>query len=843
MTMKKIILLTLMLCNMVSVLAYDFEVDGIYYNITSESKLTVEVTYKSTTGYYSYHGCLYSGAITIPESVVYNGKSYTVTGIGAWAFGSENNSALESYFKRLTSIAMPSTIEYIGDGAFCHCDALSSLIIPSSVKDIYGYSTLWCTNCKFFVFLSSYPPKLHGSNPSGGYALYIPGEIIVPQISLYLTDSKWNHEKDGSRWGGFVEMLSPSDSEFEYNGQVPIVNWTNNLSTYTMNVSDILLEKSAGNHSANVKAYFYSNNDMPSFSIEFPYEYTINKAKLNVKAKDTSRVYGDDNPSFNNTYSGFVNGENESVISEIPTISTPAIKTSNVGEYPITVSGGSAANYEFVYEPGILKILKAQLSAKVNDTTKVYGKNNPSFTIDYYGLKNGEIAPAWTTRPTIKTEATLSSGVGQYEVNAVNGVPVNYDLSAITAGTLSVTPAPLTIKAKDATRQYYSDDPNFSYTCQGFVNGDNENVLTSKPSVSTSATQTSNVGTYEIKVGEAASPNYSISYVNGTLTITPRTLTTSVGNYDRIYNEENPTFEVNYDGFAGNDDVNSLREKPTVSTTATKTSDVGTYPITISGGSADNYQFSYTSGTLTINKAEQNISWEQDLTGLKVGDQVELKAAVSSGLPVTYTMDYSSAAEIYTSGNKSYLDCKAGGQFPIRAVQNGNKNYYSSPRASNTVSIIGTNPTSDPTLTIKQADNGSVKVQVSKGSVYTFTIAPSHGWRVHSVTFNNSDVTNQLNSGGSFTTPTITSNSTLSVVFEQGSSSVNATRSSNVKIMATSEGIKVVDANMDDVIRVYTTDGLLLHSVKVDSQTIDIPLTKRDVYIIKVGEKTVKLGY
>ena len=57
------------------------------------------------------------------------------------------------------------------------------------------------------------------------------------------------------------------------------------------------------------------------------------------------------------------------------------------------------------------------------------------------------------------------------------------------------------------------------------------------------------------------------------------------------------------------------------------------------------------------------------------------------------------------------------------------------------------------------------------------------------------------------------------------------------------EGIKVVDADMDDIIHIYTTDGLLQHSEAVHSQTIDIPLTKRGVYIVKVGEKTVKLEY
>lgn len=685
--MKKVLFLALMACSFVPALAFDFEVDGIYYNITSESNLTVEVTYKSTTSYYSYHGCSYSGKITIPESVMYNGKSYTVTGIGTWAFGSENNSALESYFRKLTSITMPSTIEYIGDGAFCHCDALSSLIIPPSVKDIYGYSSLWCIDCKLFIFLSPYPPKLHGSNPSGTNALYIPGEIVVPQISLYLANSQWNHEKDGTRWGGFAEMLTPSNSEFYYSGQAPTVSWTNNLSSYTMNVYDVFLEKNAGKHSINVKADFFQGDNL-AFSVEFPFGYTINKAKLKVRANNASRLYGDDNPSFDVTYSGFVNGENESELSVAPTINTPAIKTSNVAEYPITVSGGSAANYEFEYESGILQITKAPLSAKVNDATKIYGDKNPIITIDYSGLKNEETAPAWTTSPTFATEATQSSGVGQYQVKAMNAVPVNYDLGEITAGTLTVTPAPLSIKANDATRQYFSDEPNFGYTCNGFVNGENEDVLSPKPTLSTTANMSSNVGTYPIKASGASNPNYSISHVDGTLTITPRTLYASVGNYERLYNEDNPTFEVKYDGFVGNEDENVLMTKATASTTATKTSDVGTYPINVTGGSGDNYEFSYTSGTLTINKAEQTIAWEQDLSGLKVGDQVELQAVASSGLPITYTMANNNYAELYSAdNNKKYLDCKAEGQFTIRATQDGNKNYYSSTRINKAVTI------------------------------------------------------------------------------------------------------------------------------------------------------------
>ena len=763
--MRRLLIILLLVWGVEHAFAYDFESGGIYYNITSSSNLTVEVTYPHvySVGWYSteYH-CAYSGDIVIPDKVINNGIEYQVTGIGANAFGTSPTSGLENYMHNLKSIQMPSTITYIGQCAFYMCDALKTIIIPSSVTSI-GNDSFWCRGCENVIFLSPIPPTI---NINGAIItsvanglLHIPGEIWVPSKKTY---SSWNRSID-PYWGGLIELCTPNESTFTYSGITPTTVWINNIKGYSMLVNDFIMQKDAGSYSVDVVVDYYNDNEL-IFSASVPYDYTINKANLNVKANNASRVYGDDNPYFNVTYSGFVNGENESTITTLPTISTTATKTSKVGEYPITISGGSAKNYEFVYEPGILTVTKAPLSAKVNDATRIYGAQNPAFTIDFYGLKNNESTPAWTTSPTFQTDATKASGVGVYDVEAVNGVPVNYDLGEIAAGTLNITPAPLTIKANDAVRQYYSDDPTFSYTCNGFVNGDNESVLITAPSLSTTATRISNVGTYEIKVGETSSPNYSISSVNGTLTITPRTLIASVGNYERVYNEENPVFEVKYDGFVGNDDEKVLISKSEAKTTATKTSDVGTYPINVTGGSADNYTFKYTSGTLTINKAEQTISWEQDLSVLSVDDQVELKAEASSGLPINYIMDQTNIAEIYSAGNKYYLDCKSEGTVQIVAIQNGNKNYYSSTRIRKTVTI-------------------------------------------------------------------------------GNSSGINEMDNSQVKMQRTSYGIKVIDAKVGDVIYVYTLEGLLQHSIKVDSKNVDIQLNKQDVYIIKVGGKMVKFAF
>ena len=134
---KDLLLLLLVLCTSVAN-AYDFEVDGIYYNITSVSQMTVEVTAERLPepGYDSHHVCRYEGDIEIPQTVSWNEDTYNVTKIGDYAFATDNNSNLSNYMFGLKSIKMPETIQTIGKFAFLHCKALSIVKIPASVTFI-----------------------------------------------------------------------------------------------------------------------------------------------------------------------------------------------------------------------------------------------------------------------------------------------------------------------------------------------------------------------------------------------------------------------------------------------------------------------------------------------------------------------------------------------------------------------------------------------------------------------------------------------------------------------------------------------------------------------------------
>ena len=131
---KKISLLALLLSVWLSSYAYDFVVDGIFYNILSETNKTVKVTYS----YFSYeHRYDYIGSVVIPESVTYKNTTYSVTSIGDDAF---NNCT------GLTSVAIPNSVTSIGYGAFDDCSGLTSVTIPNSVTSIGGCAFENCSS-------------------------------------------------------------------------------------------------------------------------------------------------------------------------------------------------------------------------------------------------------------------------------------------------------------------------------------------------------------------------------------------------------------------------------------------------------------------------------------------------------------------------------------------------------------------------------------------------------------------------------------------------------------------------------------------------------------------------
>ncbi|MCR4836560.1 MAG: leucine-rich repeat protein [Bacteroidaceae bacterium] len=404
----------------------------------------------------------------------------------------------------------------------------------------------------------------------------------------------------------------------------------------------------------------------------------VNKAQLQIKPNNATRKYGADNPKFTLSYLGLKNNENVPEWTIEPVITTNATKSSSVGDYAIQVASAEARNYTLEKKTGTLTITKAPLKVGVNNYSRKYGEANPTFELYYDGLQNGETAPQWTTWPTISTEANAKSDVGEYVIKGTGGVMANYEATEIASGQLTITPASLTLKANDVSRLYFEDNPELTYSSTGFMGNDDASVLTTQPQIKTSATKKSGTGVYAIEIGGATSKNYMISYEKGALTINKRQLTVSTKDYTRAYGEENPEFELNYKGFVNNENENVLLSTPKAITEATPTTDVGEYVITIENGVAENYYFNYIGGKLTVEKAYQTLTWDQEFADIKQYDQVELLATASSGLEITYTIEGDEICSIVKIGKKQYLDCTGEGEVVIIAIQEGNKNYWQS---------------------------------------------------------------------------------------------------------------------------------------------------------------------
>jgi YVTN family beta-propeller protein len=148
------------------------------------------------------------------------------------------------------------------------------------------------------------------------------------------------------------------------------------------------------------------------------------------------------------------------------------------------------------------------------------GAGVPGATVTFTGAGLSFITPH-----TVTTDAN-----GAAQVSASANAPGSFTATASVTGvntpatfSLTATKAVLTVTANDDTRVFNQPNPTFTALITGFVNGDTEDsVISGSAAVTTTATQTSPVGTYPIvaAAGTLAAANYTFSFVNGTLTIT-----------------------------------------------------------------------------------------------------------------------------------------------------------------------------------------------------------------------------------------------------------------------------------------------------------------------------------
>jgi hypothetical protein len=464
-------------------------------------------------------------------------------------------------------------------------------------------------------------------------------------------------------------------------------------------------------------------------------EVTVAPAVLTVTAGDASKVYGADLPAFTVTYSGFVNGEDESRLTARATVGTAADASSPAGAYALSPSGASAPNYTVHYVDGTLTVTPAVLTVAAGPQAFAYGGAPPVLTFSASGLVNGDALDAVLSGAPA-TSATSASHVGTYPITpGTLATNANYALE-FTGSDVRINPAPLTVTADPLAFVYGATLPALTYHAAGLVNGDTAGaVLSGAPA--TSATSASHVGTYPITEGTlAASGNYVLSFIPANVSVTPAPLTITANAASKVFGAPLPGLTASLGGLVHGDTAASLTTPPVLTTTATATSPVGVYGIDVAGASSPDYAITFVPATLAVTRAGTTSELGTSLNMAVVGQDstytVQLAPAnPGAGTPtgmVTFSSDGApiGTAPVDGSGRATlFVSTLDRGTHTITASYSGDANFQAS--QSNAVQALVSAAGTRSLLTVQAVRNKRGKVTAVKLLSRVLALTPGTG--------------------------------------------------------------------------------------------------------------------
>jgi filamentous hemagglutinin family protein len=328
----------------------------------------------------------------------------------------------------------------------------------------------------------------------------------------------------------------------------------------------------------------------------------ITAAPLTVTAQTDSRGYD------GTTGSGVAPAVTGTLYDPIGTAPTQSYDTKHVGAGKtlsasglVMNDGNGGANYSVSYVNSATGVITAApLTVTAQTDSRVYdGTTNSNVAPVVAGALYDPVGAAPTQSYDTKNVGTgktlTASGLVVNDGNGGN----NYTITYVTDSTGVIVAASLTITADNKSRPYGDANPPLTATFTGLVPGDTPADIAGL-TITTPAVPASNVGAYAITPAGGVNANYTMTYVNGQLTINPAPLTITADDASRMYGFPNPAFTATAAGFKLGQGFGSLAGTLAFSTPATTTSPVGAYPITPSGVSSPNYAITFVDGRLAV---------------------------------------------------------------------------------------------------------------------------------------------------------------------------------------------------------------------------------------------------
>lgn len=487
------------------------------------------------------------------------------------------------------------------------------LISAENMTDTLGYAYLQINKATRQISILNQSGK-YGDTPSLNQSMYSLNESLYgsDSLGLELTTTATN----SSATGEYDITYSWTNTNYELTtavaGKYTVEKREIRLMLNTQNTvygDDIVLDKNAytiisgsivneDDLNLSLATTATSTSSVGSYDINLTdcnpcYNITWLKGALKVEARPVTinikqtKQYGDEiNLDVTNytVLTGSVIGNDNLIVQ----LETDAKQFSEIGNYNILLAETNP-NYNVTLNIGVLTVDKRLASLKVGNQTSVYGDdivlNQEGYTVQ--GLLEYD-----SLNVTLSTNATNKSSVGSYSITATASNN-NYFVS-ITTGQYFITARPIEIEFKQTF--VYGDAINIDQTNvkvvnNGLIEGDELNLT-----LSTSARQYSLVGNYDISIDDC-NGNYNPTLTtNSCLTIIAKSITVSIGNATKKYGDEINLTSVSVDL---SELLRSDKLNYTLTTTATKSSGVGNYEISLEYANP-NYEVTVITGQYTV---------------------------------------------------------------------------------------------------------------------------------------------------------------------------------------------------------------------------------------------------
>jgi hypothetical protein len=270
------------------------------------------------------------------------------------------------------------------------------------------------------------------------------------------------------------------------------------------------------------------------------------------------------------------------------------------------IDGNNGQNYTVTLVNNTTGVITAKpITVTAEAKTRQYGTPDPALTFTAPGVAAGDTLSGALTR-------AAGTAIGTYAINqgtVTSANNPNYTITFVGAN-FTITKKELIVTGITAANKAYDGSVTATINVAGatLVGKVGSDVVTLTTTGATGVFANPNSGSQTVNINGmtidgADVGNYSLTQTTATATITKVALTATADNKTITAGNPDPAFTVTYTGFVNSETASVLNTAPTASVTGAHTA-TGSYPIVVSGGTDNNYNFTYVNGTLTVNAAQ-----------------------------------------------------------------------------------------------------------------------------------------------------------------------------------------------------------------------------------------------